>query len=602
MFTSQLRVIRAGGVNLLLLFPSILAGLFVSATYVGAAAVNALLFTELLGDRRIQKVTVLIVLVAVLLLLRPLGEVLSQLLQNKAGLIIKTNLRSRLLSELDARGPMRAGLGRSGKIQSVLSDGVEAIEPYFVKYFTQLVVTVVTASVLAVFIGQINWVIAIVLLLCGISVIAIPRLWDKALAERGQTHWTAYEDLNADFIDSMIGMPTLKSFGAADQHGEQLGAQSKQLLTSTLSQLRLSLGETGLSSLMKVLGPALGLLIAVTEIKAGRIELSELFLITLLSIEMFRPVSALSSCWHESFFGISALPAMNEILLDPDQESEFKEKTPILAKTANPLGTVNAVDFVNVTYTYIGANEAALTGASFNFPGSRTTALVGLSGSGKSTVLGLLMGFDHPNSGRITISGHSPTEIDITKVVALVPQDPIIFPGTVREILLEANPDASEKQLLEALHSAQATDLRPNNGPEMPEHSDNRDHPDEPLKPEESLLDLEIFEHATNLSGGQKQRLAIARALIRDTPILILDESTSALDTKTERVMLEGIRAARPNLTLILVTHRIDTASRADHIVTMKDGTVTSAGAPDELAQDPNSAWSQLVKAQFGEG
>ncbi|MDU3274226.1 ATP-binding cassette domain-containing protein, partial [Varibaculum cambriense] len=201
-----------------------------------------------------------------------------------------------------------------------------------------------------------------------------------------------------------------------------------------------------------------------------------------------------------------------------------------------------------------------------------------------STALGLLMGFDHPDSGSITVGGVSADSLDIARTVTLVPQDPIIFPGTVRSILAEANPKADEAEMMTALKLACATNLHPDNNPDS---GDN-------------ILDLEIEEHAQNLSGGQKQRLAIARALVRKCPLLVLDESTSGLDTQTETTVLTNIRKAYPNLTLLLVTHRIDAAEQTDHVVVMGQGKVLCTGNPRTLGCEDN-AWSRLISAQIGD-
>lgn len=576
MFAKQRLVMRAAGVSVWLLTPAMMLGLLVSCLYIATAVCNAMLFNELLSFRRVSMVVGLIIAIAGLLLIRPLLEVSGQLLQNRAGLVVKSRLRQALLEQLDARGPMRGGMGRSGQIQSVLTDGVEAIEPYFVKYFTQLAVTALTAIGLTIAIASISPLIAGVLLVCGVAIIAIPRLWDRALANRGQSHWVAYENLNADFVDSMMGMSTLKSFGAAKDHGTQLEKQSSQLLKTTMGQLRLSLGETGLSGMMKVLGPALGLVIAISLITSKSMPISSLFVVTLLAIELFRPFTALSACWHEAFFGISALPAMSELF-------EQTQTSATTRKSSQNLPHSNEVSFVNISYTYPGAAEPALEHATFVAPAGKTTALVGLSGSGKSTALGLLMGFDHPDSGTITVGEVSAESLDIARTVTLVPQDPIIFPGTIRSILAEANPKADEAEMMTALKLACATNLHPDNNPDS----------------DDSILDLEIEEHAQNLSGGQKQRLAIARALVRKCPLLVLDESTSGLDTQTETRVLANIRRAYPNLTLLLVTHRIDAAGQTDHVVVMGHGKVLCSGNPCTLSQEDN-AWSRLISAQIG--
>lgn len=596
MFTSQRLVMRAAGLTGWLLLPAITAGIMVSGLFIATALCNAHLFTELLSSRRITTIVALIATIAVLLIVRPLVEVLRQLLENWAGLVVKRKLRQALLAEVESRGPMRFGLGRSGQIQSVITDGVEALEPYFVKYFTQLAVTFVTAITLTGIIATVSPLIAIILLLCGVAIVAIPRIWDRVLAERGQSHWQAYENLNADFVDAMMGMSTLKSFGAAQAHGDKLNRQSRQLLTTTMGQLRLSLGETGLSGMMKVLGPALGLVLSIHLILHNQLPAEKLFMITLLAIEVYRPFTALSASWHEAFFGISALPAMSELFDEVATEPDHLSATP----TAQPprsrfvpgetraepgsLITCNSeVLFNDVGYTYPNRTEPALTGVNFSVPSGKTTALVGLSGSGKSTALGLLMGFDSPSEGSITIGGVAAEELHIAQVATLVPQDPIIFPGTVRDILAEANPVADDTEIMRALQLAEATQLHRENDGEA----------------EFSVLDLLITEHAQNLSGGQKQRLAIARALVRHCPLLILDESTSALDSQTESIILKNIRAAYPELTLLIVTHRIDVAAGANHVVVMEDGRALCVGNPSELAKSSN-AWSRLVTTQLG--
>lgn len=582
MFTQQLKVIRAGQLRWYYLLAPVLVGLLVGLCYITTAIVNARVFTELLGKRNYETIFYLILTVLGLLILRPLIEVCSQILQNRVGLKVKRNLRQALLTELDHKGPMRIGHTRAGTVQSVITDGVEAIEPYFVKYFTQLVVTAITAIGLCIWIAQYSLTIALILLISALLIVVIPRIWDKALADKGQSHWIAYEDLNADFIDAMMGMNTLKSFGAAQDYGNTLAKQSKTLLETTLGQLRLSLGETGLSSMMKVLGPALGLLVAIIEIKAGTMALTDIFYIALLSVEMFRPFSVLSITWHEAFFGISALPSLNSILERSPQAAEPKKSAKIkLSPDQKP-----EIVFQNVTYQYQGADKPALKNLNFTIKPGEMTAIVGLSGSGKSTALGLLMGFDQPDQGNISIGGIPATNIDLNKIVSLVPQDPIIFPGTIGEILHQAAPSAPRTQQIKALEVAQANYLHLEAGQE---------------NSKQEILQQYVQEHGQNLSGGQKQRLAIARALVRNPAVLVLDESTSALDTNTETMMLNQIRNQFGQTTVLLVTHRIDTAEKAQQIIVMQDGEIRCAGTPQELAKDPNSAWSQLLNTQLGE-
>lgn len=346
--------------------------------------------------------------------------------------------------------------------------------------------------------------------------------------------------------------------------------------------------------------------------RAGNVDIGNLFFITLLSVEMFRPFTLLSTYWHEAFFGISALASMNHILTDiacergnvaREQGAVVCEHTGVNGAGMSSANTGNTdmrsgIVFDDVSYTYIGSEKPALEHLNFRIETGKTTALVGLSGAGKSTALGLLIGYDQPTAGMISVFGHSPAQTDITQTVTLVPQEPIIFPGTVRDILAAANPQANDTDMLNALKIAHANTLHTEFEAQEPAQIQNSPADSAMSK---SVLDLPILEHAKNLSGGQKQRLAIARALIRNTPVLVLDESTSALDTYTEHRLLADLRQARPDLTLLVVTHRTDTAAKADGVVVLSQGGKSCYGTPEELANNPQSTWSQLLKAQIGE-
>ena len=511
-------------------------GLVASACSIAIAFVSATLFGELLSDA--ANVPVLVALLSLLLVLKPLLEAVAQVAQNRLGSILKIKLRTIMLDKFNNLGPMRSQDHSFGEVHSALSDGVEALEPYLIKYRIQVFVTSMSALAIAAFLATLSPLIAVILVICGLGTVYIPRLWERALSERGQEHWQAYEQMNSQFIDAMMGMTTLKAFGAADRFGQRLSAQSEQLLRKTLAQLRLSLGESGLSGLMKVLGPALVLFIAIGEIRSGDLDLSSLFVIIMLSIEFFRPFIALSAAWHESFFGISALPTILR-LIDSDG---FEEST--------PLGTEALTDYTitgnAVSYQY---ESPVLHGIDFRIPGGKTTAIVGASGSGKSTLVGLLMGFDAPNAGTLTIGNVPLSKASAHANVALVPQNPVIFEGTIRSSLQDVAPQATDQDMLVALSTVQLNRAELGTA---------------------DVLNTHIEEYGNNLSGGQCQRLAIARALMRGSGIVVLDESTSALDSRTEVALLEAIRRNYPELTIIIVTHRLETALHTDHIVALQ--------------------------------
>lgn len=563
----QRAVFEAAGVSPAVLIPPILAGLVASTALVGSALVNSMIFTELLGKRNPSALARWIAVLALLLILIPLLGLLRAYIANRLGLLLKVNLRRRILADIDERGPMRLSSSRAGALESLMVDGVEAIEPYFGSYLPQIAVTALTAGPLCIWIGTVSPAIGTVLFLCAIATFLVPRLWDRALAEEGQAHWGAYEDLNSDFVDAMMGMTTLKSFGASQAYGHKLAERSKELLRTTLSQLRISLGETGASAAVMVLGPAIALLIAAFELHHGLYGVDRLFFITLLSIEVFRPLRDLANAFHAGYFGLSAATQIHEVFHGNAPARITSERR------ALPAGNTADIEAHAVSYTYEGADAPALSNASLRIPQGRFLAIIGGSGSGKSTLIGMILGLDSPTAGRVTIGGEPATSVDIPSTISLVPQSPVIFPGTVEEILAAAAPSTTREEMLEALTLARAYGLH-----------DNRDscvHHGSGAQGED--LDLFIEEGGANLSGGQRQRLAIARALVRRPRVLILDESTSALDSNTEAQILSGLRKTYPEMTLVLVTHRMEVAASADEIIRLSSGEIHSSGAPAEV-------------------
>lgn len=567
----QRAVLRAAGVTPLVLFLPVAVGVATSASHVGTALVNSLIFAELLGERSPSVLTRLIGVLSALLIVTPLLGLLRGVASNRVGLLLKTSLRRAILAEIDRRGPMRLSSSRAGGVESMMVDGVEAIEPYFGTYLPQIAVTTLTAGALCVWIAITSPLIGAVLFACAVVTFLIPRLWDRALAEEGQAHWTAYEELNSDVVDAMMGMTTLKAFGASERYGERLARRSRELLRTTLTQLRVSLGETGASAAVMVLGPALALLLGFLETSRGAYPVDRLFFIALLSVEVFRPLRELASAFHAGYFGLSAATEIHAAF------NGVPTTEPPRARGSLPESTLADITAEELSYSYEGATERALDGVSLDVRQGEFLAVVGGSGSGKSTLLGLLLGLDVPSSGSIVIGGIPSSELDAPSVVSLVPQESVIFPGTVEEILRGAAPGATRDDELRALTIAGAYGFHDR------ESTDRCDDADGRATDEDRLLAIE--EGGANLSGGQRQRLAIARALVRSPRVLILDESTSALDSRLEMTILRRIRERLPGTTLILVTHRMEVAQLADDVLVLRHGRGVELGAPSDLVE-----------------
>lgn len=580
----HLRLLRLIGPSAGLLVAVVGAGLLSTGVAVAQAVAAAGLFSGIVSGRTLDALAPSAAVFAAALLVRPMLSLARELAVHGVAGRVKVHLRTRILDAEIAAGPLARTSGRSGERQSLLVDAVENLEPYIGRYLPQVVVTAVTGVSLVVALFAIDPVIGVVVGAVSLLVPFLPRLWDAALAGRGEEHWGAYSALHADVVDSIRGMPTLKALGAASRRRSQLAAAGESLLSATLSQLRLSLVESGLTGFFLVAGPVVALLTGTVRVTSGALAPEALFLVTMLSFEVFRPFRDLANHWHAGYAGVSAgsriLSLVEEAGTPPRLPASQATDRPVTSSTSSR----GAVHASTVSFRYPGAETTALDDVSLDVPSGSFTAIVGASGSGKSTFASLLLGLAEPDTGEVLLEGTSTSTLGQTGscgLVSIVSQDPVLFAGTVRDNLLLVAPGATDAQLVAALRDANA---------------------DEFLDTDRGGLDAPVGDNGGLLSGGQRQRLAIARALLRDTPILLLDEASSALDARREHAILHRIRTTtRPDgspRTIIVIAHRLASVQDADQVIVFESGHVVESGSYQELL-DRRGALSRLHDAQM---
>ncbi|MGL5817025.1 MAG: ABC transporter ATP-binding protein/permease [Phycicoccus sp.] len=528
-------------------------GLIGSFLLLAQAAVTAQVFVALFADP-VGEIGSWLVLLLVLLLARPVVVVVRERLAVSAMTAVKCDLRRRVLDRLVARGPVPLTRERSGHVQSLLVDGVENLDPYYSRYVPQVGIVAVNTVVVVALLAVVDPVIALAVGACAVLVPLLPRLWDRVLAGRGSSHWAAYSGLHADFVDSVQAMTTLKALGAVERRQEALRESSEHLLQRTMTQLRVSLVESGISAFALVLGPLVAVCVSVWRIGQGALDPAEVFVVTLLTFELFRPFRELSNFWHAGYLGVFAGQQVLDVLAQP--------VPPLPQGPARlPAAPGLPVRLEGVRYTYPGSVRPALDGVDLDVPAGATVAVVGPSGSGKSTIAALLARFTLPDAGAARVGGVPTTELDpkgCVAAVGVVPQTPVLFHGTLRANLLDGDPHASEHELRDVV-AVTGLDQLGDGDPA-------------------AALDRPVGERGSLLSGGQRQRVAIARMLLRRTPVLVLDEATSALDVHSERRLLDALERARPDQTRIVVAHRLAAVRDLPHIVVLDDGHVTEAG------------------------
>ncbi|GAA1857871.1 ABC transporter ATP-binding protein/permease [Microbacterium koreense] len=542
-------------------------GLALSALAIAQALATASVFSGILAGRSLSELAVPLAVLVGALALRPVGTATRELVAHRVAGRMKRQLRARILDHDAARGPFAVTTERLGAQHALLVDGVENLEPYVTRYLPQVIVTTVAATAAVVILIVIDPVVGLVAGVAAAVVPLIPRLWDRALRGRGEEHWGAYSALNADVVDAMRGMETLKLLGAAGRRRVELDRASRSLLRATLRQLRLSLVESGLTGFLLVAGPALILAVGVGRVWSGALAPAALFAVTLVGFEVFRPFRDLSNHWHAGYLGVTAGSRILAHLTDAPATIPGR----VLHIVDDPGA---AVELRGVTVRYPGSDRDALTDVSLRVPRGRTTAIVGASGAGKSTVANVILGLLTPVAGGVAVMPS-----DDAPPVTLVSQDPVVFAGTLRDNLTIVAPGAGDDELIAALERAQASELVARG------------------------LDAPVGDGGALLSGGQRQRVAIARALLRRSPVLVLDEASSALDAHRERALLTTLREATTTdaaPTLIVIAHRLSAVRDADTVVVVDDGRIVEQGTYNDLLAQRGTLW-RLHAAQAEE-
>ena len=527
------------------------------------------LLAALLSGAQLSSGAIVIVIgtaVLVIVLRHYLG-ILAAISSERASHAVKQQLREKIYRKLLSLGGSYHERVSTSEIVQVSVEGVDQLETYFSSYLPQFFYSMLAPVTLFVALVFVNWKAAVVLFVCvpliPISIAAVQTFAKKLLSR----YWGQYTSLGDHFLENLQGLTTLKIYQADERQQRIMNEEAEKFRRITMKVLTMQLNSITIMDLVAFGGAALGIGIAVWELHSGTITLQAALMTILLAAEFFLPMRTLGSFFHIAMNGMAASDKIFRLIELPAEKSGEQALVPM------PF----PITFANVSFSYDG-ERTVVSDLNMRLPQGSFTAIVGPSGCGKSTSAALLMGELDGYDGAICFGeqeGRTLREADRLRFITRVTHQSYLFSATVRENLRLAKKDVDDAAMWAVLEQVRLADF---------------------LRGEQGL-DTMLREQGSNFSGGQRQRLALARALLHDSPVYIFDEATSNIDVESETLIMEVIETLAKTKTVLLITHRLANVVHADQIYVMEAGAIVERGSFAQLVNG-DGGFAQLWNAQ----
>jgi thiol reductant ABC exporter CydD subunit len=496
---------------------------------------------------------------------------------SRMALRIKTGLRTHLVQHLTALNPVTLLGQKAGELTAVAMEGVEALEVYYSQYLPQLALAACIPLSILLLVFPLDPLTGLIFLLTAPLIPLFMWLIGKSAESETRRQWRLLSQLSAYLLDVIQGLTTLKILGQSLNQAGRIEKASDHYRDVTLRVLRITFLSALVLELLSTLGTAIVAVEIGLRLLYSRLSFQQALFILVLAPDFYLPMRLLALRFHAGLSGTSAARRIFEILDTP------LPKETLVVISRNPSESLSTtihrgIHFEQVSLTYKTRDLPALEKVNLDIPAGKVTALVGHSGSGKSTVAALLLRFLEPDEGDIRLDDHLLSGIPVSewrRSLAWVPQLPYLFNASLAENLRLARTQACDTELETACRQADLLDFI---------HS----LPDGFSTP--------IGEGGTRLSGGQAQRLALARAYLRNAPLLILDEPTSSLDPLQEQSLVHSLQALMTGRTTLLIAHRLNTVRQADQVIVLDSGRIAEVGTHASLLQAGGS-YLNLVQA-----
>ncbi|MGI5084232.1 ABC transporter ATP-binding protein [Treponema putidum] len=564
------------GIKCSILFKALL-GVAVSGTYVAQAVLLGKIVGQLYSKEELSVVIQSILYVSAVIASRLILIYYNSVYGKKIIGKVKNILRRRIYDRLLKLGPAFLDDERTGKLGSTMVSGVDYLEGYLTLYIPQILVCVIACGAMLIYVFSLHYVLGIISTAALIAVLISPVAFGKILSESSNAHWAAYRNLTAEILDGIQGITTAKTYNAQERLGKLLKEKMRTLFSETMRNLKVNLAEIGISNFASGIGTSFTLAVAALLTSMHIIPASSLLILLFMTNEVFRPANELAAYFHQGFMGITSMGGIFALL---DEEEKIKDEgtKTIDIKSADGF----EIKYKNIEFAYNRKKNTVFRNLNFTVAKNEKLAVAGESGSGKTTIINLLLRFYEPTNGSIYINGTDIKDLtlkSLRSLITVVSQETYLFNGTIKENLLHANEDADEKKLIDACKAANI-------------HSFIQSLPEG--------YNTKVGERGLNFSGGQRQRIAIARAVLKNSPIVVLDEATSSVDTENENEIKQSLNHLLRNRTSITIAHRLNTIENSDRILVLHRGEIVEEGSYKELILK-DGYYKKLVEAQQGE-
>lgn len=500
---------------------------------------------------------------------------------NEAGISIKDNVRTKILTKLFLLGPEYADTIRTGTLTSTFTARVEWLMNYYTRYLPVIVSAILNAGIFIIILFYIDIYTGLVSLISVIMMLAIPMVFFKLMKEKGKKEWEEHANYYSECLDGIQGMVSLKAFNADAKYVRDVKAHGENFRKAVMDHLKVTIIEGTFSEFFLRVGTALTIAIMGLRCAYGYIDKNFLIYAFFIIGATFSPMLSLINAWHLGFQGVSGSYSLSEFLETKSDnlmenaliKNELKNRKELEVSLNENAVKENKIDdvklsFDKISFRYKGADKDTLKDISFELHKGKAIALVGPSGGGKSTIAGLLMGFYRADNGEVLLNGTKLTNETVAFFndnIAAVWQDNHLFYGSIYDNIKMSKPSATDKEIFEASKKAMIYDL---------------------IMSLPNGYDTSVDELGSRFSTGERQRIAIARALLKDAPIIIFDEATSALDRENEKYIGETLSKLKPDKAMLMIAHRLSTISMADEILVVADGRIADRGSSTYLEEN----------------